>query len=58
MNANVEMLNYIYQNAQMGQETLNHIIEIANDEHFIKMLNEQLDEYKKIFDVAEEKINN
>lgn len=58
MNANVEMLNYIYQNAQMGQETLNHIIEIANDEHFIKMLNEQLDEYKKIFDVAEERINN
>ena len=28
MDANIEMLNYIYQNSQMGQNTIDHLIKI------------------------------
>ena len=57
MNANVEMLNFIYQNAQMGQNTLNQLLKISEDEKFNKLLGSQFDEYKKIFDESEQKLN-
>lgn len=31
MNANVEFLNYIYQNSQMGVDTLNQLLGITED---------------------------
>ena len=53
MDDNIEMLNYIYQNAQMGQDTVNHLLHIAQGEPFKELLNSQFSEYKTIFDQAE-----
>lgn len=33
MNANAEMLNFIYQNSQMGVRTIDQLLEIAEDEN-------------------------
>lgn len=58
MNANVEMLNYIYKNAQMGQTSINHLLEIVKDHsHFRNLLENQFTEYKMIFDTAEKSLN-
>lgn len=56
MDANVEFLNYIHQNAQMGQDTLKQLIGITKDEEYKKMLQSQFNEYKNIFDLAENKL--
>lgn len=54
MNANIEMLNYIYKNAQMGQNSINHLLEIIKDDSkFKNLLNSQFNEYKAIFDESE-----
>jgi hypothetical protein len=52
MNGNVELLNYIYQNSQMGLDTIKQILEIANDEGFKKQLQSQVNEYRSINDLA------
>lgn len=58
MNANIEMLNYIYKNAQMGQNSINHLLDIIkNDSKFRNLLESQFKEYKDIFDTAEEALN-
>ena len=57
MDANIEMLNFIYQNAQMGQNTLNQLLKISEDNKFNKLLGSQFDEYKKIFDKSEQILN-
>ncbi len=46
MNGNTELLNYIYQNCQMGVESLNHLLEISKDEKLNVQMNSQLREYK------------
>lgn len=56
MNGNTEFLNYIYQNAEMGKDTLKQLINISKDEEFKNVLHNQLEEYKKIYDIAKEKI--
>lgn len=56
MNENLGLLNYIYQNAGMGIETIRKLIDMSKDEDFKKMLNSQLEEYKMICKKAEEKI--
>lgn len=48
MNGNAELLNFIYQNAQMGTETIKQIIDIVKDDEFSKHLGTQYDEYKQI----------
>ena len=61
MNENVELLNYIYQNAEMGQDSINKLLDILENEtnqEFKNMLESQFKEYKNIFDEAEEKLNN
>ncbi len=57
MNANVEMLNFIYQNAEMGVETLNKLKAITDDKEFEKYLDAQFAEYKEINDVARTLLN-
>lgn len=58
MNENVEMLNYIYKNAQMGQHSINHLLEIIeNDSKLKNLLDNQFMEYKTIFDTAEKSLN-
>lgn len=57
MNGNIELLNYIHQNSEMGQNTLNQLIKIVEDNSFKEVLQSQFNEYKKIFDLSEAKIN-
>nr|WP_307991886.1 hypothetical protein [uncultured Niameybacter sp.] len=46
MDANVEVLNFIYQNSEMGTNTLTELIEIAGDVPFEQALIRQLEGYK------------
>jgi hypothetical protein len=57
MNGNAEMLNFIYQNAEMGVETLNKLKAITDDKEFEKVLDAQYAEYKEINDVARSLLN-
>ncbi len=57
MNQNAELLNYIYQNSQMGIVTIEHLKEISEDDNFKKQLNSQIDEYKEINEASKEMLN-
>lgn len=57
MNGNVELLNYIYQNSQMGVETIEHILEIVKEEDFKTHLQLELKEYKDINNAAQNMLN-
>lgn len=57
MNGNVELLNFVYQNSQMGVVTIDQIIGIAKDENFINHLKSQYDEYKEINTLARNMLN-
>lgn len=58
MNANAELLNYIHQNAQMGQNSIEKILEIMDrDDEFKEHLENQFKEYKEIFDEADKMLN-
>lgn len=48
MNGNAELLNFIYQNSQMGVGTIEHLIGIVEDEEFKKHLTSQLNGYREI----------
>lgn len=57
MNGNIELLNYIHQNADMGKDTITQLIGISENEEYKKMLKSQLEEYNAIYDKANKKIN-
>lgn len=57
MNGNVELLNFIYQNSQMGVDTIKKLKDISEDEEFKKHLDSQLDEYLKIHTTAKTLLN-
>lgn len=57
MNANVEFLNYIYQNSQMGVDTLNQLLGITEDEKFQSHLQKQLEGYRKFYNEAKDILN-
>ncbi len=57
MNENAELLNFIYQNSQMGVGTINHLLEIVEDKKFIKHLKFQLNEYEGIHKTARKLLN-
>lgn len=54
MNGNAELLNYTYQNAQMGVLTIDPLTYIVKDEEFKKHLETQLEEYRGVFSSARE----
>ena len=56
MDGNVELLNYIHQNAEMGEDTIEQLLGIARNDEFKNMLRSQLDEYKMIDDMANDKL--
>lgn len=56
LDGNVELLNYIHQNAEMGKDTTNQLIGIAQDDEYKKMLRSQLEEYKMIFESTDKKL--
>lgn len=57
MNGNVELLNFIYQNAEMGKDTTNQLIDIVENDSFVDLLKRQYGEYHDFFKAAKEKIN-
>jgi hypothetical protein len=57
MNGNAEMLNFIYQNSQMGVETIEHLAGIVEDMEFKKHLESQYREYKEIHHAARQMLN-
>ena len=56
MDENIELLNYIHQNSEMGKDTLKKLVGIAKDENYKTMLQSQLNEYKMIYDVTDQKL--
>lgn len=48
MDANTELLNFIFQNSEMGTNTLTELIEISGDVPFEQLLVKQLEGYKAI----------
>lgn len=57
MNGNAELLNFVYQNSQMGVTTLNQLIEIVEDGEFKNHLKSQYKEYQEIHKAAEALLN-
>lgn len=57
INKDVELLNFIYQNSEMGVDTLNKLIGIAEDKRLKKHLKSQFQEYKKINEKAKLLLN-
>lgn len=57
MNGNAELLNFVYQNSQMGVTTLTQLMDIVKDEEFKKRLESQYNEYKEIHKAAREMLN-
>lgn len=53
MRANLEVLNDIYQNAQMGIEALDELVEDCEAGHFKKLLETQKKRYEEVFEEAE-----
>lgn len=56
MSNELELLNYIYQNAEMGKDTIAHLIQVTDSVEFRKQLEIQLTEYQNIFDAADQAI--
>ena len=56
MDSNIEFLNYIYQNSEMGKDTIKQLLGITQDEAFKKALESQLREYSEIYDITNNKI--
>lgn len=57
MNENTELLNFIYQNAQMGVETINQLLDIVKDQDFSRYLKEKREGYDQMLEDARTKLN-
>jgi len=57
INGNAELLNFIYQNSQMGVDTINQLIDIAEDAEFKRHLEAQYNGYKEIHTAARTLLN-
>lgn len=57
MNQNAELLNFIYQNSEMGVETLNQIIEIVENPSLARQLESHRRTYKEIHEKSKEMLN-
>lgn len=57
MNANAELLNFVYQNSQMGVDTLQQLIEISEDIAFKEVLERHLTGYEEFHKRARRMLN-
>lgn len=57
MNADAELLNFIYQNSQMGVESMGKILPNVKEGRFKERLTAQNNEYKRIHRLAKEHLN-
>lgn len=58
MSGNTELLNFVYQNSQMGMESLSQLLEIAEDEEFRSCMEKQLDKYREFHNEAKRLFRN
>jgi hypothetical protein len=56
MDESAELLNYVYQNSQMGVTTISQVKSIVEDEELSKHLDMQLKEYQQIQDAAKKRL--
>jgi hypothetical protein len=56
MDTNSELLNYIHQNSEMGEDTIHQLIGITDDAAFKSMLQSQYKEYHTINGITEQKL--
>ena len=54
MNKDVEFLDYVYQNAEMGVNGINQIVDRVEDASLAKLIEEQKEEYEHILEEATE----
>ena len=52
METEIKMLSDIHKNADMGQDTLRHILDATKDAEFSKTVSRQMQEYEKAFQVS------
>ena len=57
MNGNAELLNFVYQNSQMGLDTLKQLIGMVEDNNFKQQLESQYKEYNEINISAQNALN-
>lgn len=57
MNANAELLNFVYQNSQMGVETLGQLLDIARDAELKEVLEKQKEGYEDFHRQAKQMLN-
>ena len=56
LDSNSALLTYIHQNAEMGKDTINHLLGITTDGKFRTLLQSQFDEYNMINNISEQKL--
>lgn len=57
MNANAELLNFVYQNSGMGVDTLNQLLDIVESDAFRKQIENQLKGYRDFNEKAKAMLN-
>lgn len=56
MTQDMALLNFVYQNAEMGKETIPKLAKMVENTDFRRVMESQLREYQTIYNTAEEKI--
>ena len=57
MNANAELLIFVYQNSQMGVDTLGQLIDITDNQSFREFLETQKESYEEFHKKARQMLN-
>lgn len=57
MSENIELLNFIYQNSQMGVVTIKQLMEIVQEDSFLNCIQSQYNEYEEINKAALKLLN-
>lgn len=57
MTGNAELLNFIYQNSQMGADTISQLLTITKDAKFDEHLEKQMEGYREFHKCAKLKLN-
>lgn len=50
----IDLLNQIHQNADMGRDSISHIIKLCDDVEFLHALNSQLADYEQVYNKSED----
>jgi len=57
MNGNAELLNFVYQNSQMGVRTIQQLLGVVKNEEFKRHLENEFREYKEFHGTARAMLN-